>query len=98
MYNSYLREDDAVGTRQSAVFVAYLKARLPVVSFHLPFRHTYGMAVWLATPIMPLWGHSHLARVREGTDKLSKLFRLSLTFPLGHLAAHGSYQKKSTLF
>ena len=21
-----------------------------------PFRHTYGMAVWLATPIKPLWG------------------------------------------
>ena len=27
-----------------------------MVSFHQPFRHTYGMAVWLATPIMPLWG------------------------------------------
>ncbi|MBR0050191.1 MAG: hypothetical protein IJP74_12895 [Prevotella sp.] len=36
--------------------VAYLKAGFSMVSFHQPFRHTYGMAVWLATPIMPLWG------------------------------------------
>ena len=56
MYNTYLREDDAVGTRQSAVFVAYLKAGLFLAPSYQPFRHTYGMAVWLATPIMPLWG------------------------------------------
>ena len=36
--------------------VAYLKAGFPVVSFHQPFRRTYGTAVWLAIPIKPLWG------------------------------------------
>ena len=36
--------------------IAYLKAGLPRKPRYQPFRNTYGIAVWLATPIKPPWG------------------------------------------
>ena len=36
--------------------IAYLKAGLPRKPRYQPFRNTYGIAVWLATPIKPRWG------------------------------------------
>ncbi len=46
-----------LGRRYLHAMVAYLKAgsSLDTPSYQ-PFRRTYGTAVWLATPIMPLRG------------------------------------------